>query len=148
MSEETALDVKTTPDPALYRAIFRASPALLFLTDMRAVIVDATAEAAAFLNVSIEFLEHKPLLHFVARGDTKRFRSFVRQAVWEPIDVKLRPRHQAPRETTLAILPAAGQLVWRVEVHAPRESVPPVVEDSRAPEALSHAAGGESIGAA
>lgn len=128
--EQTQLPGKTEEAKALQGA-FRACPAV-FLTTTRAIIIDATAEAGEFLNVHVGFLVNKPLLHFVARGDTRRFRTFVNLGVWEPIRVQLRPRHGRPRAVTLAIHQAEASLLWLV-IPDEAESlvrVPPLAGDS------------------
>jgi PAS domain-containing protein len=94
------------------RSAFRASPTLVFLTTQRGVVLDATSAAAASLNVHLGALLGKPLLHFVARGDTGRFRSFVADGALDSITVKLRPRGGHPVATSLTVRPAPQRLIW------------------------------------
>jgi PAS domain-containing protein len=115
-------DEASQEDAALLRAAFRACPAVVLLTTQNGIILDATRAAAAFLNVEIAFLQHKPLLHFVARRDTRRFRAFVNEGAHGAVTVELRPRHGSPRPVRITIQPAAGRLIWFAEPQpVPRE---------------------------
>jgi PAS domain-containing protein len=116
LSDEAAIELQ------LLRAAFRACPSIMFLTTGRGVIVDATDAAAEFLNVPAGVLRDKPLLHFVARGDTRRFRSFVNAGAREPIAIKLRARGGPMHSVRLVVRSEAGRLIWLVHP----EPVPPV----------------------
>jgi PAS domain-containing protein len=102
------------------RSAFRSSPNLVFLTTPRGVVIDATSAAAAFLNVALRVLVGKPLLHFVARADVKRFRAFVNEGPHDDIAVRLRPRHGHPVATSLRVRTAPERLVWTAELAAGR----------------------------
>jgi PAS domain-containing protein len=124
-------DDASSQDAALLRAAFRACPAVVFLTTPAGIIVDASDAAATFLHVDVAFLRRKPLLHFVARRDTKRFRAFVNEGAQDAIFVALRPRHASPRPVRITIQPAAGRLIWFAEPAAAPddEDVSPDVRD-------------------
>jgi PAS domain-containing protein len=106
LSEEAAAEIR------LLRAAFRACPTVIFLTTGRGIIVDATDAAAQFLNVPVGLLLDKPLLHFVARGDTKRFRSFVNEGAREPISLRMRARHGPIHSVRLEVRSEMGRLIW------------------------------------
>ncbi len=91
-------DLSSNSRRACFGKACRASPAFSIVTDERAIILDGTPRAASFFNVRREALKNRPLLHFVARRDTRAFRSFIRQLTDRggPIVVELRPRHGKP----------------------------------------------------
>jgi PAS domain-containing protein len=109
--------VAAPSDPDLYRDSFYAVPLVSFLTDGRAIIVDASRTAAAFLNVATSALLMKPLLHFIARGDTRAFRTLIREIGTDqigPFVARLRPRHGTPRAMTMTARSVGGRsnLIW------------------------------------
>jgi PAS domain-containing protein len=124
VSDEAAAEIR------LLRAAFRACPTVIFLTTGRGIIVDATDAAARFLNVPVDVLRDKPLLHFVARGDTRRFRSFVNEGAREPISIKLRARHGPMHTVRLEVRSETGRLIWLAHpepsAKAPGVSAPPL----------------------
>jgi PAS domain-containing protein len=136
----TVSDEASHEDAALLRAAFRACPAVVILTSQNGIIVDATYAAAAFLNVEIAFLQRKPLLHFVARRDTKRFRAFVNEGARDAISVELRPRHASPRPVRITIQPAAGRLIWFAEPLLASRGAPDEAAAEEAPESGTDAA--------
>jgi len=85
---------------ARYRALFDGVSDPLAETDTRGVIQAANPLFARLLGVHPLFLAGKPLLHFVARGDTRAFRDFVKSigngASEERLVVRFRPRHGSP----------------------------------------------------
>lgn len=107
----------------LLRAAFRACPSIVFVTTERGIVLDATGAAVDFLNVARDTLHGKPLLHFVARGDTKRFRSFVNEGARETITIKLRARHGPVREVRVVVQPESGRLIWLVHAGPVAEAV-------------------------
>ena len=101
----------------VYRAAFFELAAVSFLTDCRAVIIEANRAASLFLNVPVRALVAKPILHFVARGDVREFRRRVnnnRSETIGPLPVKLRPRkgHPQPMTMTAASLGIRDRFVW------------------------------------
>jgi PAS domain S-box-containing protein len=86
-----------------YRDLFDAAPDPYFVTDSNGVIREANFAAGALLHVEPQFLVGKPLIHFVARGDTRAFRDAIstmsaspEKAKIEHLEVRLRPRDKAP----------------------------------------------------
>src|SRR5262249_14612771 len=91
-----------------------ACPVIGLVTDRRVVIEDANRAATEFLCVDHARLVGKPLLHFVARRDTRPFRTWSRQIpVSSPSFVgRLRPRGGHPGAMRLDSERAGGQIVW------------------------------------
>lgn len=111
MTEQPAAD-----DAAVFlRVAFQVCPTVGFITTTGGVIVHATNAAATFLNVAIEALKGRPLLHFVARGDTRRFRAFVNGGARGVMSVRLRPRHGTPLAVSMAIHHVPGRMIWFVD---------------------------------
>jgi PAS domain-containing protein len=101
----------------LYKQAFQALPVVSFLTDHRAVILDASEAAATFLNLERTALRSKRLLHFVARADTRAFRVKAGALLGDPVEpfsVALRPRHGKPCPMTLTAARVSESLafVW------------------------------------
>ena len=101
----------------LYRDSFHAIPLVTFLTDQRAVILDASRTAVTFLNVTPAAIFMKPLLHFVARRETRAFRELVRDMAFDqvgPVVAKLRPRHGVPCAMSMTAMRvgARGAFIW------------------------------------
>ncbi len=112
-------------DDGTFRVAFRACAAVIFVTSSKGIVLDATEAAASFLNVHLGFLCGKPLLHFVARGDTHRFRAFVEDDGAAPtVSFRLRPRHGAPSEVSMQISRRAGLWFWVVERREPAGHTP------------------------
>jgi hypothetical protein len=111
-----------------YERVFHAAPVVSFLTDPSSVIVDASDAAASFLNVGRHALRAKPLLHFVARGDTRIFREHVTRPLGDgigPFVAALRPRQEKPCVMTLTARRVSRHplFVW-IALPAPREPPP------------------------
>jgi PAS domain-containing protein len=104
------------PNAAMvYKRAFHALPMVSFLTDRRAIILDATEAAARFLNLERDVLRTKRLLHFVARRDTRAFRLLadsLRADRVEPFSVALRPRHGRPCAMTLTATRVSESFVF------------------------------------
>jgi PAS domain-containing protein len=101
----------------LYWDAFRAVPIVSFLTDDRAVILDANFAASNFLNVAAGALVRRPLLHFVARKDTQSFRTQTQRMSGDtlgPLVIRLRPRHGKPCAMRLhaARIHSRDRFVW------------------------------------
>jgi PAS domain-containing protein len=103
------------------RQAFRARPSVIFVTTHSGVILEATSAAAAFLNMPLDRLLGKPLLHFIARRDTRRFRGFVKNGAGESIGVDLRPRGGRPHAMVMTVQPAPQRLIWTARAVAVRE---------------------------
>jgi len=109
---------------SLYRQAFQEIAAIVFLTDARAIIVDASGAAASFLNVNLDFLQGKPLLHFVARRDTRGFRERIDglPSAMSPFVAALRPRGGKPCAMTMTVARLRGRslFVWMAlpDIHA------------------------------
>jgi PAS domain S-box-containing protein len=96
-----------------YGVAFQTCPLIGLVTDWRAVIRDANRAALTFFGVDHAVLVGKPLLHFVARGDTRSFRERARDlSQAESLVVALRPRGGQPRRMRLTIQRASARLVW------------------------------------
>jgi hypothetical protein len=90
-----------------------ASQAVLFRTTAEGIILEATAPAASLLSVSVAFLRGRPLLHFIARGDTRRFRSLIREGIpVASVFVTLRARRGGPHAVPMRIERAADHVLW------------------------------------
>ena len=106
-----------------YLELFNSSPMPKLLSDAYGVIVEANAAAATLLNMPARFLEKKPLLHFVARQDTRRFRKFVAglgdREGEATCEVRIRPRHKpvvlVELTTSWLRSTSAPMLRWAVE---------------------------------
>ncbi len=96
---------------------FDAHSHIGLVTTSRGVIQDVNLAAQAFFRVGRRILVGKPLLHFVARGDTRAFRDRVRElersrVAPEPFEVQLRPRGARPCRMTLTIERIPAGFVW------------------------------------
>jgi PAS domain S-box-containing protein len=79
-----------------FRDLFDHAPDGYVETDARGVVRIANRTLAAQLNILPRFLEQKPLVSFVARGDCDRFRGLVGRLAEgravRAVSVRLRPR--------------------------------------------------------
>jgi PAS domain-containing protein len=102
--EHEAADIVPKPDPhaslCSFAELFQQLPVPCVETTRVGVIRRVNDEAARLFNVPRAFLIAKPLVHFVARGDCKVFRTAVeRVGDGKPLDritVRFRPRHGPP----------------------------------------------------
>jgi PAS domain S-box-containing protein len=115
---------------ARYRAVFEAAHVGLAETDAHGLVRLANSRLATLLGVLPAFVIGKPLLHFVARGDTRVFRGVVRSlAEGGELDVvlRLRPRDRGtPFYAAVRARAARGgpamYLVWSVQALDGRRS--------------------------
>jgi PAS domain-containing protein len=112
----------------VYRAAFQASPVFCVLTNRRGIILDANRAASSFLNVPHAVLVSRPLINFVARGDTRAFRGRVGELSKTHttlFELTLRPRSARPRrvEMRVVILPPSWAL-WCATGIGPNDAPP------------------------
>jgi len=108
---------------ARYRAVFEAAHVGLAETDAHGIVRLANHRLATLLGVLPAFVIGKPLLHFVARGDTRAFRGVVHSlAEGGKLDVvlRLRPRDRgapfyAEVRARAARVGSVLSLVWSVQ---------------------------------
>jgi PAS domain-containing protein len=110
-------DSQGTTDSTLavtYGVEFRNGPIIGLVTDAdSAVIRDVNRAAWTFFRVDRAALVGKPLLHFVARGDTRMFRQQTRDLTKvASLVVALRPRGGRPCVMRLTVEPTSGRLLW------------------------------------
>ncbi|HXX68066.1 MAG TPA: PAS domain-containing protein [Polyangiaceae bacterium] len=115
LASELARPRRDTDGP--WFSSFDDVPLVCIVTDPRGRILDANRVAQLFLNVERGLLRRKPLLHFVARRDARRFRmrlQDLRQGPLEPMVVHLRSRKGAACPMVLLIEQVAGRtdLLW------------------------------------
>jgi PAS domain-containing protein len=82
-----------------YYPLFEGATDARVITDCGGTIEDANAAATELLGMPAAFLASKPLLHFVARGDTRTFRAALKDLSARPVadlHVRIRPRHRHP----------------------------------------------------
>jgi PAS domain S-box-containing protein len=82
---------------AKYLHLLESTRDASILTNIRAVVREANSATGALLNMPARFMVGKPLLHFVARQDTREFRARLLELEAHPgndnFDLHLRPRH-------------------------------------------------------
>jgi hypothetical protein len=87
-------------------------------------VCEANAAAGETLRVPSSFLVGKPLLHFVARQDTRAFRVRVVEAETTEaarFEVRMRPRGHAPFLASIAVRHVRGEdgrtlrLMWTIQ---------------------------------
>jgi PAS domain S-box-containing protein len=81
-----------------YRALFDVLPDPVLVTDLAGQIRDANRAAEQLLGLGAADLTRKPLSVFVALGDRSSFRSAVREAAGQRVElsVRLEPRSGEP----------------------------------------------------
>jgi PAS domain-containing protein len=113
------------PPPALlsaeaYRKLFQILPKPCLCSDRRGIVRDVNESALHFFNVTMWRLVGKPLIHFVARGDTRSFRELVRGIEAMPnafqLAVRFRPRGGRPAPRLVRVLRlGSGSFGWLLE---------------------------------
>lgn len=103
-----------------YRALFQSVPIPCIHSDTRGVILEVNVAAARLLNMPASRLVGKPLLHFVARGETRPFREMVRGLGRAPeralLTVHLRPRGGRPVSRAVQVMRLGrGSFGWFFE---------------------------------
>jgi PAS domain S-box-containing protein len=133
---------------AKYLDLFESATEASMLTSLRAVVREANTASGALLNMPARFLVGKPLLHFVARQDTREFRARVRELEEHPsnddFELRIRPRHGSVMWTRVAAAPVRGPggsvmgLRWLIrakpvetEASASDHNIVPPPDDSR-----------------
>jgi PAS domain S-box-containing protein len=126
-----------------YRDLFDAAPDGYAVTDAHGVIREANRTLGVMLGVHPSFLERKPLVNFVVRGDVKAFRSLVLLfarggGAGQIFRVGFRPRHKQPVFTgeivTRAVSGVGGYVAsvrWAIRKPAlsPLEELPAQPQD-------------------
>ncbi len=113
-----------------FRDLFDHAPDGYVETDTRAVVRLANRTIAARLNIPPAFLERKPLINFVVRGDCDRFRAAIlelqRGGSVTGMAIRLRPRRgKAPFLVDVQATPVTGlaqrvvAIRWGLRVVAP-----------------------------
>ena len=85
-----------------YRELFDGAPDGYALTDPYGMLREANRTLATMLGVHTRFLEGKPLVNFVVRGDVRAFRGLLAELArghgdGDMFRVTLRPRHKQPQ---------------------------------------------------
>jgi signal transduction histidine kinase len=84
-----------------YMDLFAHAPDAYVITDLRGITHDANVAAGLLFSVEPNFLAGRPLITFVARQDTRRFRTFLQElgtsrglAAARTLTLRMRPRGQ------------------------------------------------------
>jgi PAS domain-containing protein len=88
-----------------YRELFDGAPDGYAVTNSHGIIREANRTLSAMLGVHPQFLEGKPLMNFVVRGDVREFRAMLTRIAEKPQEafalpstegfcVGMRPRHK------------------------------------------------------
>jgi PAS domain S-box-containing protein len=123
---------------AKYLDLFESGREASVLTSLRAVVREANAASGALLNMPARFLIGKPLIHFVARQDTRLFRDKIRELEARPsndnFELRLRPRHGSVLKANVTATPVRGPggthmaLRWILNAKGEREDESPTAE--------------------
>ncbi len=97
----------------MYLVAFQTCPVVGLVTDERAVVRDVNAAAEEFFCVGRIAIVGKPLLYFVARGDTRMFRERVRVLrTVRSLLLELRPRGGRACVMRLTVERAPASYIW------------------------------------
>jgi PAS domain S-box-containing protein len=105
-----------------YSELFDGCPDGYVLTDATGVIREGNRTFASMLGVHKRFLEGKPLVNFVTRGDVRRYRDSLGGALrgqkdGELVRLRFRPRHGEPvfaAEVARRVVRGVGQRVTSI----------------------------------
>jgi PAS domain S-box-containing protein len=92
-----------------YVDLFHNAPEAYLVTDLYGVVHEANLAAALLLNMPAKYLAAKPLINFVARQDTRKFRAGVEELRVRPqrraFELRIRPRHKPVVLASLSATP-------------------------------------------
>jgi PAS domain S-box-containing protein len=105
-----------------YGELFDGAPDAYVLTDALGIVREGNRAFASMLGVPKRFLEGKPLVNFVARGDVRPYRDSLGallrgERCGELMSLRLRPRHGEPvfvAEVIACIVRGAGDRVTSI----------------------------------